>query len=58
MRKSWPEISYRQRHGAWAHVIFFGVDKIDEKWQTLMIKGQMNQNFDLFYFSSVLVKCV
>ena len=22
------------------------------------IKGQMNQNFDLFYFSSILVKCV
>ena len=21
-------------------------------------KGQMNQNFDLFYFSSILVKCV
>ena len=23
-----------------------------------LIKGQMNQNFDLFYFSSILVKCV
>ena len=22
------------------------------------LKGQMNQNFDLFYFSSILVKCV
>ena len=22
------------------------------------IKGQMNQNFDLFYFSSILVECV
>ena len=24
----------------------------------LQIKGQMNQNFDIFYFSSFLVKCV
>ena len=23
-----------------------------------LLKGQMNQNFDLFYFSSILVKCV
>ena len=22
------------------------------------LKGQMNQNFDLFYFSSILLKCV
>ena len=29
---TWPEISYRQRRCAWAHVIFFGFDKIDEKW--------------------------
>ena len=27
-------------------------------FQTLIIKGQMNQNFDLFNFSSILVKCV
>ena len=25
-----------------------------KKW----LKGQMNQNFDLFYFKSILVKCV
>ena len=24
----------------------------------IVLKGQMNQNFDIFYFSSILMKCV
>ena len=27
-------------------------------WLVHKLKGQMNQNFDLFYFSSILVKCI
>ena len=26
--------------------------------RSIDLKGQMNQNFDIFYFSSILVKCV
>ena len=36
-----------------------GVEPGNEVENTLeSVKGQMNQNFDLFYFSSILVKCV
>ena len=41
----------------WCVMVFSGVVNSNRPFE-ICFKGQMNQNFDLFYFSSILVKCV
>ena len=35
-----------------------GMEEMEKLPWLLFLKGQMDQNFDLFYFSSIPVKCV
>ena len=37
---------------------FFSISVVHQKKFVCLLKGQMNQKFDIFYFSSILVKYV